>query len=194
MLLIGGTLGIIFSIYPRASESVRTNPTPEVKVKIAEVEVPSTSQIRSFIPTKIRIEKLDVNASIESVGMDKEGRMDVPQDPDNAAWYTLGFKPGDMGSAVIAAHFDKPDGSPAVFAELTTLTSGDTITVEDSEGKELTYTVQSTATYPFDAFPLQKVFNTTSSRGLNLITCDGTWDKSKKSYSNRFVVYSKLKE
>ncbi len=66
-------------------------------------------------PVKIKVPKIDIEADIESVALDDHGRMDVPQNVLNVAWYNLGVKPGQKGNAVFAGHYDKPDGSPAVF-------------------------------------------------------------------------------
>lgn len=142
------------------------------------------------LPKKLRIEKLKIDASLEHVGMDDKGNMDVPKEPMNAAWYQLGFAPGEKGSAVIAGHFDDPNGDPAVFYSLDKLRSGDEIDVELQSGKTLTYIVEKTARHPFDSFPLQEVFNTTDKPRLNLITCDGVFDKSQSTYLHRFVVYA----
>jgi len=145
-------------------------------------------------PVKLRISKLGVDATIEQVGMDEKGNMDVPKDPDNAAWYSLGHKVGDNGSAVIAAHFDKPSGEPAVFYKLSSLRPGDTIEVEDDTGKTLTFEVEDSERYPFNDFPLQRVFNTAGVSRLNLITCDGVWNRVDETYSDRLVVYTRLVE
>lgn len=146
------------------------------------------------LPKQLRIEKLNIDAPLEHVGMDEKGNMDVPKDPMNAAWYQLGFAPGEKGSAVIAGHFDDPSGNPAVFYSLEKLTSGDKIDIELQSGKTLTYTVEKTARHPFDNFPLQEVFNSTDKPRLNLITCDGVFDKTQSTYLHRFVVYATISQ
>lgn len=157
------------------------------------IEQEAENQTRAFgEPSRLKIAKIGVDADIEQVGMDEKGNMDVPKDPDNAAWYTLGHKVGENGSAVIAAHFDKPSGEPAIFYRLNSLSPGDTIEVEDDSGNSLTFEVEDAERYPFNDFPLQKVFNTTGVSRLNLITCDGVWNKVDQTYSDRLVVYSKL--
>ena len=153
---------------------------------------PPAQQSEFGTPARIEIPKLGVDTSIEQVGMDNKGNMDVPKDPDNVALYTLGYHIGDNGSAVIAAHFDKPSGAPAVFYHLNSLQPGDKINVIDTQGNTLTYQVTESTAFPYNDFPLQKVFNTPGTPSLNLITCDGTWDKSKQTYSNRLVVFSEL--
>jgi sortase (surface protein transpeptidase) len=155
---------------------------------------PTQQQISFGTPSRIQIPKLGVDTTVEQVGMDANGNMDVPKDPDNVAWYRLGYKIGGNGSAVIAAHFDKPSGAPAVFYHLSSLQPGDAIKVSDESGNTLTYRVTESTAYPYDNFPLQKVFNSSGTPTLNLITCDGTWDRTKKTYSNRLVVFSQLEQ
>lgn len=145
-------------------------------------------------PQYIIIPAIGVNAAIESVGLDAQGRMDVPQDEDNTAWYNLGFKPGQNGSAVIDGHYDKRSGAPAVFYKLSSLNEGDTIIVNYPDGTEYTFAVTHKQLYDFDKVPLQEVFNSTDQPRLNLITCDGVFDTAAQNYSKRLVVYSVLQE
>jgi sortase A len=144
------------------------------------------------VPVRLRIPKIDVNASVESVGLDKEERMDVPQDADNVAWYNLGFKPGQQGNAVMAGHFDKESGAPAVFYKIEQLEVGDEVITFDNQGQAYTFSVVRIVQYPYNNFPLQEVFGPTEKHRLNLITCDGEWDKATKNYSHRTVVYTEL--
>lgn len=153
---------------------------------------PTPTQKVLALPKRLLIPKLSVNAVIESVGMDEKGNMAVPEHADNAAWYNLGFKPGENGSAVIDGHFDKVTGAPAVFYNLASLTPGDTVQIEDNDGTILTFKVTSSHAYPFDQLPLQKIFNSPGKPTLNLITCDGVFNKSQKNYSERLVVYTEL--
>jgi sortase (surface protein transpeptidase) len=160
--------------------------------KAGEEQQPTTTQVAK--PQTLSIPKLGVNASIESVGMDSQGRMDVPSDPDDVAWYNLGFKPGQQGSAVIDGHFDKPSGAPAVFYDLAKLQAGDTLVITDTSGQKYTFAVTESKAYPFDSVPLQTIFDSTDKPRLNLITCDGVWNKNQKNYSQRLVVYAELQQ
>jgi LPXTG-site transpeptidase (sortase) family protein len=153
---------------------------------------PQLNQQSPALPKTFLIPKLGINVPVEHVGMDSKGAMDVPKDADNVAWYKLGYKVGDNGSAVIAGHFDKEDGSPAVFYNLTSLASGDEIIVRDDAGKEYKYKVTKKQTFNFDEVPLNEVFASTDKARLNLITCDGVFDKNAKNYSKRTVIYSEL--
>ena len=42
--------------------------------------------------------------AVEDVGLTPGGAMDVPKGPSDVAWFDLGPRPGEVGSAVIAGH------------------------------------------------------------------------------------------
>src|SRR5476649_486493 len=65
-------------------------------------------------PVFLEIPRFNIIANIESVAMDKEGRMDVPKKAEDVAWYNLGYTPGEKGNAVLDGHLDKSSGAPAV--------------------------------------------------------------------------------
>jgi LPXTG-site transpeptidase (sortase) family protein len=159
-----------------------------------EKAVASLQTKQSGVPIKLLIPQLAIEARIESVGMDSSSRMDVPKNADNVAWYNLGYKPGEKGNAVIAGHFDKATGDPAVFYNLEKLNKGDHVITIDEKGGSLTFAVIRIVTYPDNEFPLQEVFGTAEKPMLNLITCDGKWDNKTKSYSHRIVVYAEMIE
>jgi sortase (surface protein transpeptidase) len=126
--------------------------------------------------------------------MDAAGRMDVPKKDTDVAWYNLGYRPGEKGGAVIDGHLDKASGAPAVFWDLKKLSPGDELSVTDANGHQLTFAVVRTVSYAWNQLPIKEVFGASSVPMLNLITCQGTWDTTKKNYSNRMVVYAQLKE
>jgi LPXTG-site transpeptidase (sortase) family protein len=165
--------------HPKAISTQNVLPTPSLPTK-------------GIIPKTLAIPSLNITANVESVGMDNQGRMDIPKNDFNVAWYNLGFKPGDKGSSVIDGHFDRVSGAPAVFYLLGNLKKGEKIIVSNGSNEELTFVVTKKAYYPFNAFPLEEVFNTTDKPRLNLITCDGVFDTSTHNYSQRLVIYSEL--
>lgn len=169
------------AVLPASSKQTITKKAPVVQ----EVSQPG-------IPQKIQISKIGVDASVESVGLDAEKKMDVPKGSDNAGWYSLGTRPGAKGNAVLDGHLDKKDGSPAVFFKVSTLEVGDKIIITDDKGKDRTFIVTSVVEYPYNDFPLQKVFGPSSDAMLNLISCKGEWNEKTHNYSHRTVVYSRL--
>lgn len=146
------------------------------------------------LPLVITISSINVNANIEYVGLDAEKRMDVPKTPFNVAWYKLGPKPGEVGNAAIAGHFDSAAGGMEVFYHLKNLKPGDEIKIIEEKGKELRFKVTENAIYPDSNFPIQEVFGKTDKKRLNLITCDGVFNQTSRNYSERVVVFSELVE
>ncbi len=166
-----------------SSQTQANTPTPPPTSPVAD-EV--------SIPRSISIPAIGVNAPLETVAMDSQGRMDVPHDANDAAWYSLGYRPGEKGSAVIDGHLDTVTGAPAVFWNIKNLQPGNTITVTDLKGKNYTFTVIKVANFPYDQVPMQQLFASNDKRRLHLITCGGTWDQGTHNYQQRTVVYSEM--
>ncbi len=155
---------------------------------------PTPKPIPIGLPQTISIPAINIQASVESVGMDAQGRMGVPTNNVDTAWYKYGYRPGQKGSAVIDGHYDTPTGAPAVFYNLSKLQRGDSITVTDSNGRTYTFVVTDVVSYPSDQLPMQQIFASADATRLNLITCDGTWNRTEHNYSNRAVIYSVLQQ
>lgn len=155
---------------------------------------PPTPKINTIVPMRIRIPMIQVDTVVEHVGTDAKGSMDIPKNVMNSAWYEPGYKPGAIGSAVIAAHFDTPTGAPGPFYNIERLVAGDTIEIEDQNGKTLTFVVVNQEEHSDASFPIQEVFAQNDKPRLNLITCSGTWDETAKNYSSRLVIYAVLAE
>lgn len=141
-------------------------------------------------PLKLRVSKLNIDAYIEPVGIDAQGNMATPRDPQGVSWYAEGGFPGSPGNVVLAGHVDDVKGKPAVFTRLTTLTKGDKITITTMSGKVYLYTVDSRTTYPYDKAPLEDIFGASEKERLVLITCSGKWDEEAKNYPYREVLYA----
>lgn len=142
------------------------------------------------LPIRLKIPAISVDSDIISVGLTLDGAMDVPKGPADVAWFDLGWRPGDSGSAVIAGHFGWKNKIPAVFDNLHKLNKGDKIYVEDEKGKVSTFVVRESRTYKKDDNP-SDVFSSDDGRShLNLITCMGAWNIMEKTRAKRLVVYS----
>lgn len=188
--------GIFFGVQ---AINVLRPPSPGVTLSVANKRMVSptltvATQQPLYKPVKLSIPKLHIDTTIEEVQNDQTGAMDVPKKAGNVGWYSLGIMPGAKGNAVIAGHLDTPTGAPAVFYTLSDLEIGDEINVIDENNNTLTFVVEKKEAYPTDNFPIQTVFGGSPDNMLNLITCDGTFNKARKLYSQRLVVFSKLKE
>jgi uncharacterized repeat protein (TIGR01451 family) len=142
-------------------------------------------------PYRIRIPALGIDTVVESVGLTSRGLMDVPGNLWDVGWLETGVKPGALGQAVIDGHLDSVRGS-AVFADLHLLMPGDPIYVSDAEGRELTFHVTALQVEPLDGFNTLKVFGPAHGQFMNLITCAGHFDPTRRTYDHRLVVFTQL--
>lgn len=143
------------------------------------------------LPERLVVPAIAVDARVQTVGVDAKGRMGLPTNFTDVAWYKHGPKPGGSGSAVIAGHLDTAVDDKAVFAKLSSLKKGDDVYVIDKTGEKIHFRVTKKEVYDDTKAPLEKIFDQKGvSARLNLVTCDGTWDPKAKNYDKRLVVYS----
>ena len=145
-------------------------------------------------PVRLFIPAIDVNASIEKVGVASDGDLAVPtHNPwEDVGWYESGPYPGEQGSAVIDGHLDRPGGYPAVFWHLRDLHVGNKVTVIDTYGKTFHFHVTGIVFYSPQDAPIEQIFANNSGIYLNLITCAGDWIASQHQTTLRLVVYTIL--
>jgi LPXTG-site transpeptidase (sortase) family protein len=116
--------------------------------------------------------------------------MDVPDNATDVAWYKHGPRPGDSGSAVLAAHVDLVNQGPGVFFDLRTLEEGDRVTVINSDGTENAFRVLARVVYDKGELPLDVIFSRQGPPVLTLITCGGDFNSRVRSYDSNVVVYA----
>lgn len=153
---------------------------------------PSSLGLQSSVgvPIRLRIPRINVDAIFESVGVTPDGAMAVPKGPNDVAWFEFGPRPGEVGSSVVAGHYGWKNGIPAVFDDLHRLQSGDKLSVVDDKDTNMTFVVREVRTYKENA-DAGDVFGSSDGRAhLNLITCGGVWNKTKKSYADRIIVFT----
>ncbi|WP_079505019.1 class F sortase [Mesobacillus jeotgali] len=146
-----------------------------------------------IVPASIEIPAINVKTKIEEVATLRDGRMDVPKNPDNVGWYEPGTLPGAPGNAVLAGHVDDLT-SPAVFYDLHKLKKGDKIMVTGTKGQTLTFEVYDQKTFPRLDAPIEDIFGFSFASTLNLITCSGDYDPETTERAERTVIYTKLVE
>ncbi|TFE00355.1 class F sortase [Jeotgalibacillus salarius] len=186
---------------PEMSEELKQNSTePQVQendettetVGTNEATVKSIVQNVSLTPNRVTIPAIGVDAVINPYGLDESGGMAVPDNGEEVAWFSPGYKPGQKGNAVLAGHVDS-EKAPAVFWDLKELTPGDEITVTDANGETLVFVVKDSVAYDTGEAPIEDIFGSSPERGLNLITCTGYFDRGNGGYVERLVVYTELK-
>jgi LPXTG-site transpeptidase (sortase) family protein len=146
-----------------------------------------------LVPIRLQIPSIGVNAEVEQVGQKEDGTMGTPKKFSNVAWYAPGPMPGQAGNAVIDGHVNNALTTAGVFAHLNKVTLGDTIVVFNASGTPISFVVTKIQEYPADMAPSNTIFATTGPSGLVLITCDGSWVPSQKSFDKRLVVFASLK-
>lgn len=149
----------------------------------------SGQEIKTGLPVRLIIPKIKVNASVEEMGLTPAGEMDVPNNVVNVGWYKHGTIPGNLGSSVIDGHLDGPKGEAGVFANLSKLSKGDTVSIMNDKGETISFIVRISKIYNQSDHP-DEVFNSTDASHLNLITCTGAWDKNINRFSKRLVVFT----
>lgn len=152
-------------------------------------EIPEISEAFG-LPVFIQIPSINVDAEIERVALAADGSMDVPKHPFSTAWYELGPRPGEIGSAAIAGHVNWMDGSSAIFEDLHKVKAGDKIIVQNDMGDDISFLVREIRNYEA-AQDATDVFTSNDGKArLNIITCSGVWDKKTQQYSKRLVVFA----
>ena len=142
------------------------------------------------LPRRLVIPSINVDAPVIYVGLASDGTVDVPKGPQETAWFQLGPRPGQQGSAVITGHFGPwRNGAVSVFDNLDKLKVGDMIYIKDDTNNQLSFRVQESRIYQPDESP-KEVFNNNDGIYLNLITCNGEWLANQKTYTQRLVVFT----
>jgi sortase A len=173
---------------PVSREKINTRGGPQ---PITATKTPVADE-STGLPVRLTIPKLNIDATVEYLGLTPQGSMAVPAGPMDVAWFDLGPRPGENGSAVIAGHEGWKDGIWAVFDNLYTLHVGDKVYIEDEKNATTTFVVSGIRTYDQNGNATDVFSSSDGKAHLNLITCEGTWNAAEKSYSNRLVVFTDM--
>jgi LPXTG-site transpeptidase (sortase) family protein len=142
------------------------------------------------LPIRLTIPRIGSNAYTEYVGMTQGGAMDTPKMLGNVAWYQSGTIPGDVGSAVITGHYGWKNGKVSAFDKLSMVKIGDKVLIHKDTGVTISFIVREIKTYDSQA-DTKDIFSSSDGLShLNLITCEGLWNKELKMYTNRLVVFT----
>lgn len=188
VVLLAGAIGTNTLLRWKDSDAIPVYTQPTVLSSAASQPLAAVPGL----PARLQIPKLNIDTPVDSLGLTSEGDLDTPNTATNAGWYNAGARPGVIGSAVIDGHYGYANNVPAVFDHLHTLVKGDVFYVEDEQGVRYAFMVSGLRTFSPDD-DTSPVFSSSDGRAhLNLITCQGTWNKDKASYSNRLVVFAEM--
>ncbi|MDB5254008.1 MAG: peptidase sortase [Parcubacteria group bacterium] len=217
IILLGLTLGITtlnHAVYSAPQEAALVPETVAESNAVSAVETTTTTTSSAAIPVspapkpiqkpapsvskdpaRLSIPALGIDTKVQQVGLNIKGNMGTPNNFTDVAWYKLGPRPGEIGSAVMDGHVDNGLALQGVFKHLEDLKIGDDVYVTREDGKKLHFQVVDKATYPYnDSAANETVFGKKDAARLNLVTCTGDWVAAQKTYTDRLVVFTKLVE
>lgn len=144
-------------------------------------------------PVALAVPALRLNAPLLALGLDRTGAVETPpySMPGTAAWFRDSPAPGTPGASVIVGHVDTRTG-PAVFWGLSALRPGAEVDVSRVDGRTAVFTVQRVQEYRKAGFPVDAVYGATPDPELRLITCGGTFDRTRAEYTGNVVVFARL--
>jgi hypothetical protein len=147
------------------------------------------------VPVILDVPRIGIRgANLVRLGLRKDGSIQVPSVGRNspAGWFENSPTPGQLGASVILGHVDTAISGPAIFYRLGVLRPGDAVRVTRADNTVAVFLVDSVEKYAKATFPTLKVFGDTNHAGLRLITCGGTFNRSKGGYQANIVVYAHL--
>lgn len=166
--------------------------------KVDETDV-SDEQVKSHAvkpdePRYITIPKLSLGqVRVFSGDVDANNILESPANIADAVWYTKSSHPGlGYGATLINAHNGGVSRDGA-FANLGTLSKGDTIELERGDGKLYTYKVVENQSMPLDevnktGMKMMMESAEDGKEGLNLITYSGNWVPKIKQFDHRTML------
>jgi len=168
---------------PEPTTPTPTQPTPDV---------PNTgfSEATAASPKKIDIPAIGVSAGFENVGLTRSGAIGAPNDVWKAGWYTSSAQPGKAGAVFVDGHASS--NQSGVFGYLKNLRVGDEVKIQRNDNKEITYLVVKVAVADrrdVDVASMLRPY-AGAKRGLNIMSCTGSWVESEKTLSHRVLVYT----
>lgn len=169
--------------------------SPGTKIILPDITIPPLVEMaplpmpaQTDYPERLKISSLSIDAMVQYVGVNEKGNMATPNNFKDVGWYQYGAVPGFLGSAVMAGHVDNELGFAGVFKKLSSLEVGDEIGVVTRAGSEIIFIVQAIDLYDYRSTSAGSVFSQNDNAYLKLITCEGAWIPSEKTYNQRLVI------
>lgn len=167
--------------------------TPKKTTGAANV---STTNTGNGSPIRMKIPKINVDASVQYNGLKSDGTMEIPDNITDVGWFTGSPHPGENGASVMTGHVAQIRGGimtkPGVFYNLNELRPGELIYVLNDKEETTTFVVRESRSYDPTADATDVFIAKDNGVHLNIITCEGTWNPGKLSYSQRLVIFADL--
>jgi LPXTG-site transpeptidase (sortase) family protein len=195
-LLVAALAGLI----PWYSATHNRHPVPDPHSTVTHsTDKPDETKVATTVtynvakdqPRSIQLPAIGASGLIQKMGIDQHNAIAVPGNVSVAGWYALGAKPGDTGVSLIDGHV-QGKYSPGIFKKLKDLKPGDQLSVIYGDNSVRTFqVVRLTAYSPEDTAKHMLEPTDGIKAQLNLITCDGTYNKATHEYDKRILVITK---
>lgn len=173
-------------------ENKKSNNEETPKIIKADEDIDNEKGVKQ-LNFRLLIPKLKIDATLGEVGITSQAAVGTPDEPWLPAWFNLGSLPGDVGTSIIVGHSGIwKNGQKTIFDNLSNLTMGDKIYIEDEKGLTKIFVVKKLLSYNQNDNVPEVFYSEDNKAHLNLITCDGIWDNVSKSYSKRLVIFTDL--
>ncbi|MDO8557329.1 MAG: sortase [Candidatus Jorgensenbacteria bacterium] len=161
---------------------------------IAETTSTAVVNIIDGSPVRLKIPKLNIDAGFQYNGLKSDGTMEIPNNVTDVGWFTGSPRPGEKGSSIVTGHVAQIRGGimtkPGVFSNLSELKIGDKLYVLNDKGESIAFVVRESRVYDPTADATDIFTPGDGGIHLNLITCEGSWNPEKLSYTQRLVVFT----
>lgn len=166
------------------------DPTPAVpEVPRADASLGAANAAPTVPPARVQVPSLEIDVSIAEEGIDADGALALPAEPDVASWYRWGPSPwSPAGATVIASHVDSLEYGIGQFARLVDVPEGTVVTVTATDGRIADFTVERVEVLTKTQVDWNSVFDRTGAPRLVLITCGGEFDYETGHYLSNVVV------
>ncbi|MCF6525622.1 class F sortase [Streptomyces sp. JJ36] len=146
-------------------------------------------------PVRLDIDALDVHAPVVGTGLDADGGIAAPPyaRAESVGWYEAGPVPGEEGAALVVGHVDT-DERRAVFYPLSTAEPGTRVEVTGADGTVTEFVVERVDVVQRERFDADRAYGPRQEgrAELRLITCGGTFDRARRTYTSNVVVSAYL--
>jgi len=187
--VVSGVTAVVCSVIA-ATAPPPPSPAPPPAASSSEA---SFHSVRSYAdvaePVRLRIPALQIDAPLTHLGVAPDRTIEVPADFAVPVWFEQGPRPGQPGPAVVLGHVDSKAG-PAVFYRLSRLPVGAVVFVDRADASTVDFRVRGTQHVAKTAFPTDLVYAPTLEPSLRLVTCGGSFDHTRSSYSDNVIVYA----
>lgn len=163
---------------------------PPRAARPAPVAAPVTDPGPRVEPTALSIPSVHISSTLVPLGLNPDGTVQVPDihNPMQAGYYRLGPSAGQVGPFVVLGHVDSYTEA-GVFYPLRDLREGDLVHVDRQDGSRITYVVDRIDRVSKDDFPTDEVYGDVNRPEIRLITCGGSFDRTKRSYDDNVIVF-----